>query len=158
MVINNEREITHPVLLCDDQGQLNKESIGWAKKPFVTSNLSGQFMRKKKWNYWCVFGQDAMFSATISNLDYAVVCFVYYLEYRTKTFYEKTFMIPFGLKCAMPSDVEGSVEVIHKDMGIFFIWNKNHVSLKVDCTDFGGESLRAEINIHYPEKLDTLNE
>ncbi len=157
MTSNNEREITEPVLLCDENGRLNKESIGWARKPLITSNLSGHYMRKKKWNYWCVFGKEVMFSATISHLDYAVVCFVYFLEYETNNFYEKTFLVPFGKNYTMPEEVQDSVEAIHKDMGLFFIWNKDHVTLKASSTDFGGEELKADIKINYPENLDTLN-
>lgn len=157
MTSNNEREITEPVLLCDKNGRLNKESIGWARKPLITSNLSGHYMRKKKWNYWYVLGRDAMFSATISHLDYAVVCFVYFLEYETNNFYEKTFLIPFGKNCTMPEEVQDSVEAMDKNMGLFFIWNNDHVTLKVSSTNFGGEELIANIKIHYPENLDTLN-
>lgn len=114
-------------------------------------------MRKKKWNYWCVFGKEAMFSATISHLDYAAVCFVYYLEYSTKKFHEKTIIIPFSKKVKMPEAVNDSVEAIHKDLGIFFVRNMDHVLLKVSSTDFGGENLHASIKIAYPEKMDTLN-
>jgi len=84
-----ERELTEYVKLCDARGQLNPKAIGYAKQPLVESNLSGNFMRKKKWNYWCVFGDEILFSATISHLDYATVCFVYFLNYETQRFYEK---------------------------------------------------------------------
>ena len=52
-----EREIFTTVELCDAKGQLNPEAIGFARKPLIISNLKGNFMRKKKWNYWCVFGE-----------------------------------------------------------------------------------------------------
>lgn len=154
---NKEKEITKPVFLCEIDGKLNNESIGWARQPLITSNLKGNYLRKKKWNYWCVFGQEAMFSATISHLDYAAVCFIYFLEYETKDFYEKTLIIPFGRKCHMPEDVQESVKVIYKDTGIFFISNEIETTLKVSSVDFGGRSLEANINISYPIDLDTLN-
>lgn len=157
MTGNREREITEPVFLCDKSGNLNDDSIGWARKPIITSNLSGHFMRKKKWNYWCVFGQEALFSATISHLDYAVVCFVYYLEYETKEFHEETFIIPFGKNLTMPEEVLASVSAMNKNTGIFFIWNNDYMNLKIHSTDFGGKELKADINIHYPKEMDTLN-
>lgn len=152
-----EKEITEPVNLCTPDGKLNKESIGWARRPIITSNLSKNFMRKKKWNYWCVFGEKALFSATISHIDYAAVCFIYFLEYETKDFYEKTFIIPFGNKCHMPEGVQETVQIMHKDTGMFFISNENETMLKISSLNFGGRQLEADIHISYPLDLDTLN-
>jgi len=156
-VMKKERELTSPTLLCDQHGKLNRESIGWSRKPLVTSNLTGHFLRKKKWNYWCVFGQDALFSATVSHLDYALVCFVYYLEYETKDYFEKTIIVPLKGNAIMPNTVTGNVEVIHKNDGIFFIWDGQNIHLKVSSKDFGGKTLKADIKIHCPETLDSLN-
>lgn len=154
---NIEREITKPIFLCDIKGKLNERSIGWARQPIITSNITGNYLRKKKWNYWCVFGEEALFSATISHLDYAAVCFIYFLEYETEDFYEKTFIIPFGKNCHMPEDVHETVDVIYKDTGLFFIADENETKLKVSSADFGGRTLEASINISHPIDLDTLN-
>ncbi|UTR08879.1 DUF2804 domain-containing protein [Evansella sp. LMS18] len=156
-LMKKEREITEPVKLCDENGNLNAASVGWSRRPLITSNLKGQFLRKKKWHYWCVNGQDALFSATISHLDYAAVCFVYYLDYKTKDFYEKTVLMPLGLKTNMPEEVLASAENLHKDMGIFFIWDGSDTHLKVSIPDFGGKPLKADIKVYYPENHDTLN-
>lgn len=152
-----EKEITTPVHLCNSDGKLNPDSIGWARRPIITSNITGSFTRKKKWNYWCVYGQKALFSATVSHLDYAAVCFVYFLEYETKRFIEKTIIIPFGINCQMPDEVQATAEAIHKDMNLFFISNENETLLKVSCPDFGGENLEVDIVITYPPNIDTLN-
>ena len=98
-----EKEIIQPTSLCDKKGNLNPEAIGFARTPIVDCNLTGHFMRKKKWNYWCVFGEEILFSATISHLDYAAVCFVYFLEYETQRYFEKTITIPLGAKAKMPT-------------------------------------------------------
>src|SRR5690625_222325 len=152
-----EKEITNPVLLCNSDGKLNPDSVGWARRPIITSNVTGSFTRKKKWNYWCVYGQDAMFSATISHLDYAAVCFVYYLEYETNQFFEKTITIPFGINCHLPNEVQATAEAIHKDMSLFFISNEKETLLKITCPDFDGENLEVDIAITYPPDIDTLN-
>ncbi|WP_416149000.1 DUF2804 domain-containing protein [Salipaludibacillus sp. HK11] len=156
-LLSSEREITSPVMLCDQKGKLNRDSIGWSRKPIVTSNLTRHFLRKKKWNYWCVFGQDAMFSATVSHLDYALVCFVYYLEYETNDYFEKTIIVPLKGGDIMPDTVSGSVEVIHKDNGLFFIYDGQSIHLKVSSKDFGGKSLKADIKIYCPDTLESLN-
>lgn len=152
-----EKEITSPVQLCLSDGTLNSDSVGWARKPIITSNVRGQFLRKKKWNYWCVYGRDALFSATISNLDYATVCFVYYLEYETKRFIEKTIILPLDFKTNMPEDVQKTVEVSHKDLHLSFIADERKTLLKISSHDFGGKYLAADITISYPEAIDSLN-
>ena len=113
-----EKEILQPTLLCDKKGNLNPEAIGFARTPIVDCNLSGHFMRKKKWNYWCVFGEDILFSATISHLDYAAVCFVYFLEYETQRYFEKTITIPLGTKVKMPTQVLETVNFANNEMTI----------------------------------------
>ncbi|MFA1819697.1 DUF2804 family protein [Virgibacillus oceani] len=110
-LVYQEKEITEHTFLCNRDGTLNKDSISWARNPIITSNLSGHFLRRKKWNYWCVFGREAMFSATNSHLDYAAVCFV---EYETKDYIEETIIIPLGRKCNMPEDIQESLGFIHK--------------------------------------------
>lgn len=53
--------------LCNNDGNLKHESIGFAKNLYISCNLKGKWMRKKKWNYWCITNKDCLFSATISN-------------------------------------------------------------------------------------------
>lgn len=151
-----EKEILSPVNLCDANGHLNPNAVGWARRPYIISNLKGHFMRKKKWHYWCVYGDDIMFSATISHLDYAVVCFVYYLEYKTKRFFEKTLIIPLS-QLKFPEKVQETIEVSKKGMHLSFISSEKETLIKVACSNFDHEDLAADLKITYPDKHDTLN-
>jgi len=152
-----EKEITMPVKLCLNDGTLNPNSVGWARKPIITSNVRGSFLRKKKWNYWCIYGREALFSATISNLDYGTVCFVYYLEYETKKYYEKTIIIPLDRKLKMPNEVQETVEVVDKRLNLSFISTEKETLLKVHSDNFDGEYLDAKIKVIYPNDIDSLN-
>lgn len=152
-----ERELTENVKLCDSKGQLNPEAIGYARKPLIECNLKGNFMRKKKWNYWCVFGDEIMFSATISHLDYATVCFVYFLNYETQRFYEKTIVIPFTRQMKLSEKVLDTCHFRHDDMAIQFAHSQNETHLTVNIEDFDGEPLHANLEIRHPEAYDSLN-
>lgn len=152
-----EREIHKKVELCDAKGQLNPEAIGFARKPLIVSNLKGNFMRKKKWNYWCVFGEEIMFSATISHLDYATVCFVYFLNYETQRFYEKTVVVPIPRKNGMADDSMDTCRFNHPDMDIEFLHDRKSTRINVQVDDFDGEKLSAELDITHPENHDSLN-
>ena len=152
-----EREITEPVLLCDKKGQLNPGAIGYARRPIIQSNLKGHFMRKKKWNYWCVFGEDLLFSATISHLDYAAVCFVYMLDYETQRFYEKQITLPIGRKIKMPEDVLGSVKFMNDRMSVQLVHLQGETHLSVTIPDFDSEVLHADLHIKHPAQDESLN-
>ncbi|MFF5994127.1 DUF2804 domain-containing protein [Lysinibacillus sp. KU-BSD001] len=152
-----EREILLPTLLCDKKGNLNPEAIGYARKPIIDCNLSGHFMRKKKWNYWCVYGEDILFSATISHLDYAAVCFVYFLEYETQRYVEKTIVIPLGTKVKMPTQVLETVSYGNSELHIRISYFNGDTHLSVTCPNFDGERLQAELTIHHPADDDSLN-
>ena len=152
-----EKEIIVPTMLCDKKGNLNPEAIGYARKPIIDCNLSGHFMRKKKWNYWCVYGEDILFSATISHLDYAAVCFVYFLEYETQRYFEKTVLIPLGTKVKMSTQVLETVSFANSELRIHMSHFDGDTHLSVICPDFDGEHLQAELTIHHPAADDSLN-
>lgn len=152
-----EREISTPVSLCDSKGNLNPAAIGFARQPIINSNLTGHFMRKKKWNYWCVYGEDILFSATISHLDYAAVCFVYFLDYETQRFFEKTITIPLGQRIHMPSQVLETVKFSNNDMSIQLLHMQRETHMTVTISDFDGELLHADLHIEHPEEDDSLN-
>ncbi|MGI2327823.1 DUF2804 domain-containing protein [Planococcus sp. YIM B11945] len=152
-----ERELTDPVMLCDAKGQLNPNAIGYARQPLIECNLRGNFLRKKKWNYWCVFGEEIMFSATISHLDYAAVCFVYFLNYETQRFYEKTVVLPFTRHIKLSNHVLDNSFFYHDEMSIQFDYSENKTHIKVLVDDFEGESLQADLGIVYPSAHETLN-
>ena len=152
-----EKEIVLPTALCDKKGNLNPEAIGFARQPIIDCNLSGHFMRKKKWNYWCVYGEEILFSATISHLDYAAVCFVYFLEYETQRYFEKTITIPLGAKVKMPSKVLETVSYKGNDMTIQLTYFNGVTHLTVISLDFDGEHLHAELTIEHPPNDESLN-
>ena len=152
-----EREIVQLTPLCDKKGNLNPEAIGFARKPIIDCNLSGHFMRKKKWNYWCVYGEDILFSATISHLDYAAVCFVYFLEYETHRYFEKTITIQLGTSLKMPTKVLETVKFANNEMSIQLTYFDGDTHLTVIAPDFDGDHLHAELTIHHPKDDDSLN-
>ncbi len=152
-----EREITEPVHLCDSNGRLRPESIGWARSPLIRCDLSHHFMRKKRWNYWCISNQDFLLSATISDLDYAGVVFLYYLDLRTMAFLEKTVVTPLGKGCRMSDEVNETVEFSSKDLTIAFLNNNGTVDMHINCEDFGGKNMSASLTIELPPGHETLN-
>lgn len=154
---HNETLLQAPVPLCDAKGQLNPLAIGYAAQPIISSNLSGNFMRKKKWNYWCVFGEEILFSATISHMDYAAVCFVYLYHYETERLIEKTVTIPLGRSIKMSDEVLESVYAESSDMRMHFLHAEGRTQIRVSVTDFDGDALEANLTIEHSPGQESLN-
>lgn len=152
-----EREITEKINMCTEKGELNPESIGWARAPLFNCNLSSRWSRKKKWNYWCTTGEDCLFSVTISNLDYAGMVFIYFLDFKTKQFIEKTIMTPFGKGCKMPDNVYESVSFKDSVIELSLLQEQNGTHIIASCKDFEGLSMEADILVNRPEGHETLN-
>lgn len=152
-----EKEINQALDLCDSTGNLQKESIGWSRNPVFNCNLSGHWLRKKKWNYWCITNDECLFSLTISNLDYVGMAFVYFLDIKTGKFIEKTFMTPFGKHCLMPNNVHEAIYFKHNGIELEFIEEENATHIVAKCNDFMGTLLKADFKVIYPEGHETLN-
>ncbi|KOP71706.1 DUF2804 domain-containing protein [Cytobacillus solani] len=153
------REITERVDMCDENGRLAENSIGWARQPLFNCNVSGRFLRKKKWNYWCVTSPEFLFSVTISHLDYAAVLFVYVLDLQSLSFQEQTAIVPFGFGCKMPEEVNASVKFEGKQMAISFEEKGDSTSIRVHCPHFSGRNkpLVAEVRVERPRGHESIN-
>ncbi|MBP1919208.1 DUF2804 domain-containing protein [Youngiibacter multivorans] len=152
-----EREIKKQVDLTRKNGSLNPKAIGWAREPHIRSAVTGSWLRKKKWNYWCIVSPEVLFSATVSNLDYIGMVFTYFLDRESQKFTEKTISKPFGKGCSMPDNVNETVEYYDDDNLVAFYRMRTYTKIDVKCMNFGGQVLDVELNITAPDEHETLN-
>ena len=152
-----EPELTEPVELCDHRGNLNPEAIGWSRQPLHFCNLKGHWPRKKSWNYWAIVSSTHLFSVTLSNIDYLGLPFIYLLDFKTKAFFEKTLLKPFGTGCHLSPEISGDVVYEDRAMSIAMVNNDGSTRLTVACPDFNGKPLQAEFLVHKPKGHETLN-
>jgi hypothetical protein len=152
-----ETEITQPVKLCVQHGILNPKAVGWSRFPLTDCNLSGHPLRKKSWNYWAVTTPDFLFSITISNVDYLGMVFAYFFDFKSKLFIEKTISPLFGRGCVMPAGVFTSVAYTDSKMTASFTTSPENTGILVECSDFGGMKLSANIQVRYPKAHQTMS-
>lgn len=154
----HETELSqNPTRLCDARGKLQREAIGWSRFPLHNCNLSGSWGRKKKWNYWCVTSPTHLFSATLSTLDYAGIAFVYLLDFESGEFHEKSVLIPLARGCVMPETVGEDILFERPDIRLAFTHSVSGVTLEVQCAEFAGHPLQANLQVQYPENHETLS-
>lgn len=153
----HEREITKTVDLCTPTGRLNREAVGWSRRPLHNCNLHRRFPRKKRWNYWCITTKDFLFSATLSDIDYLGLAFVYFLDFETGYFHEFTLSTLLGKGIDLPDTVAGSVEFNHQNMKLAFDQTTTGVKIRGTIPDFDGKVLRAWLDVCCSPEHETLN-
>jgi hypothetical protein len=153
----DEREIIAPVDLCSADGRLNPEAIGWSRRPLQRANLRGRPLRKKRWNYWAVTSPTHLFSATISNLDYAGVVFVYLADFAAGAVLEQTVVTPLGWGCALPETVAESAAFRSRRLSVDLAQAAGGVRLAVRAQRFAGRGLEAAFDVVYPPGHETLS-
>src|SRR6185295_2310387 len=79
----DEPELTRPVDLCDAQGRLNPDAVGWSRRPLVRANLRGPWLRRKRWNFWNWISPRFVFSVTLADIDYAAFCQMTFTDFET---------------------------------------------------------------------------
>lgn len=147
-----QREIYHCVNLCNKGGELNPESIGWGCFPFANCNLSHHAFRKKKWNYWAITSPEAVFSATIANVDYFGLVGVSLLDFESQKVTECGFATPLGIGCNMPQKADESVAYKMPGLKVSFIDEKGYTLIKLDSI-----SLKAVLKVFRTIGYETLN-
>jgi hypothetical protein len=155
--MTQERELTTPVNLCLPNGRLNPAAVGWSRQPLHTCNLNGRWPRKKRWNYWAVTTESHLFSATISNLDYAGLVFVYYADFTSGEFREVTSLLPLGRGCQLTDLVAADAVYSGKGLQVAMRQTEAGVTLAVELADFEGRPLSAKFQITTPPQHETLN-
>jgi hypothetical protein len=150
-----EPEITSPVALCGADGLLNRDAVGWSRRPLHTCNLPASLARKKKWNYWAITSDELLFSATIADVDRAQTAGVYLFERRSQRHVNTGVVVPAGT-IVMPEGVGGDIVIDHPRLRVALTDEGTGTRIRVDAPDFGGTPLRADILVERPAGHETL--
>ena len=153
----DEKELTAPVDLCLPNGRLNPQAVGWSRQPLQNCRLFGHPLRKKRWNYWCITSPSHLFSVTLSDVDYAGLPFVYFLDFATGEFIEKTIITPLGKDILLGEKVADDASYDGKGCAISIRKQGAGVQMLVEVADFGGKKLQAEFIITEPKNHESLN-
>lgn len=160
-----QNEITIKDKLLDDKGRL--QHAGYSRFPVLEYNPENvgvyplsflNRLRLKEWDYYGVTTRDFYFSATVSNIGYAGLAFVYFIDFHGKTMSEGTIIVPFGRGCRLPRDSEsGDIEFHHKRANLLFCKTGATRIIKVDWPGFdNGKGISAEIEIRQPPELESI--
>jgi hypothetical protein len=150
-------EIILPVQLCDAQGGLNPDAVGWGRHPVWDCNLRGRSLRKKQWDYWCIMGPDRLFSVCLANIDYAGLAMAYLLDYETRHMVDCGVGLPFLRQPAMPRGTYGDTLFQRGGTTAALHFERDAGTIRFATPKCEGKPLTAEFHIAYPAGLESLN-
>ena len=118
-----EREITEPVALTLATGRLNREAVGWTRRPLHTTDGVGRgrvgFGRNKRWEYWAVTTPTHVASVVVSDISYAAVPSVCVLDRRSGEQVSVDGIAPLARGTTLPGTLDaGASRARTKDLDI----------------------------------------
>jgi hypothetical protein len=153
-----EPELTAPVLQCTPDGRLNREAVGWSRRPLHRCNLSGHWPRKKKWDYWCVTTDTHLLSLTYAHVDYLGLVAAWALDYKTKQIVEHETVVPLGHGMALPETVGGGdMRFQGADLQAAILEEPGGTRLRANFRTGAGATLEADLLVAQPPDHETLN-
>lgn len=160
-----QHEIKSKGFLLNERGELT--TSGYARSLVLDYNPDNvrvypfkflNRLRLKEWDYYGVTTRKFFFSATVSNIGYIGLVFVYFIDFAAKEMIERTVVTPFGKGCALPKTSEsGDVFFRAKGVDISFLGQKERRIIRVDWEKFRGrEKISAELALHQPADMDSI--
>jgi hypothetical protein len=156
--IHNERELTEPSQLLDEDGNLVQ--VGWARQPLLDCNLERahfyrlrpfQRFRIKRWDYYGVTTPTHYYSFTLADLGYAGQAFAYVVDFEERTYHEETLTIPLARGIDLPrNSTAGTSRYESEKARLVFQVEPEARHIAVDWPGFGGQGLSADVRLDLP--------
>ena len=157
--VKPEREIQTWVDLATPEGRLAAEAVGWSRRPLHRTDLGAGWGCRKRWEYWAVLGEEAMFAVTLADLDYAGLAAVSLLEYDTWTITERALLTPLAAGLSMPqqfADPKAAVNFDALGLHVELCSHATHTQLRAEFGRGGGH-LIADLRVERPPTQQSLS-
>ena len=162
-----EHEVTKKGVLLDKKGHIIEE--GWARKPLWTYHrnaVKGGRLRIKEWDYYAIINQKKRYAitATISDLGYAALFAISYIDFNLKAVAQKDALafFPLGkIGLCESSQKDSEVSWANKHLRFAFIKRSEKRHLMFACPSLqlpnGNIGLDCEILLHQKKENESLN-
>ncbi len=151
-----EPEVTQPADLCEAGGHLNPAAVGWSRLPLIRANLSGHWLRKKRWNFWNWMSPRFVFSVTLADIDYAAFCAMTFTDFDTGQSIEARAPVWPG-SMPLPEHVEQTVRFQHRGLEYANVNDRGDMKVDFVGTTTTGESVVADFVVRRQPGHESLN-
>ena len=164
---NRNHQVTKQQNLLNKNGHIIEE--GWARHPvwnYDRSKIKACAFKKKEWDYYAITNQKQGWTVcgTISDLGYAALLSVSYIDYKLGNFAQADEMKFFTLgKLGLPasSGVDSSVQYIGKNIRLTFIKRGalRHIMIAAPSLKLpdGRLGLDLTVELYQPDQMESMN-
>ncbi|MFX1263026.1 MAG: DUF2804 domain-containing protein [Promethearchaeota archaeon] len=158
-----QHRITKPTDLLDESGHLVEP--GYATQllwRYDRSKIKAGWHRIKEWDYYYILNEDYGISFTMSDLGYAGLMAVVWLDFGkgTCTQEETLAILPRGRLNFPSTSSEGDVEYQDRKLKLGYYVEPGRRTIRVDCPEFthnlGEKGLTGELELHQDQDMDTM--
>jgi hypothetical protein len=158
-----QHEITKQQELLDDKGHLVEP--GYARRllwHYDRNKIKAGWHRIKEWDYYYILNEEYGITFTISDLGYAGLIAVVWLDFQEKDCiqYETLRMFTRGKMGFPSSSVEGNIKYQDKKLKLGYYVEQGKRIIRVDCPEFvskeGEKGLQGEIVLNQDPDRDTM--
>ncbi|MED1945770.1 MULTISPECIES: DUF2804 domain-containing protein [Brevibacillus] len=150
-----EKELTQPLSLCDQNGRLLPEAVGWSRYPLHDCQFSRHWLRRKKWNFWFITAPECAMSIAMVNLDYAGIVFVHFIDLTTGETADNAVTVPFGAGIRLGAAVDEPCHFASRKLSVSFLPKASGTSVEATAICPGDKHLSLNIVIDPP--AESLN-
>lgn len=147
-----EKELIKPISLCDQDGRLLPEAIGWSRHPLHECELKGHWLRRKKWNFWFITSPDIAISIAMVHLDYAGIVFLHFIDLHTGETADKAVTVPFAAGIQLGSTVEEPCQFMHRKLSVSFQPEKGGTKIDANAVLPGEKQLSVNASVELPNE------
>jgi len=155
-----QNEITEPSDLLDENGELIQK--GWARKlllKYDRSKIKAGWLRIKEWDYYAILNPDYGVTFTFSDLGYAGLIAVVWLDFKERNFIPDEIMVWFTKgHLNLPSSSEtGDIKFSEKGITLSFKKEEDSRILNFNFPNFdNGRGIEANLVLYQDPNMDTM--
>lgn len=143
--------------LCDAKGKLNMQTVGYSPIPHIDANVKRRLFRRKNWNHWIVYGEEAVLTFLIADFSHTVVGTVSFFDLETDRFLMEKVDVTFNRQMALGSHPTHASHFIHDGLSIECIREEGETHLVAKVASFDGEPFETNLRIEHPAQDESLN-
>lgn len=155
----HERELHEPVDLCTPDGTaLNRDALGWSRRPLHRANLHGRFGDNKRWDYWAILAGDVVISSVYADVDHIGLADVWWADLLTGESGGRAIITGPSSGIALPEQAgTAPLRVEHDGLSLEIVDDSVGTHLTAAWTEPDGRAGSLDVVVELPPGHESLN-
>jgi hypothetical protein len=146
-----------PIAIASHDGRLNRDAIGWARRPLFDPHLGPSVSRVHAFDYWCVMSRECALTVLLADVRFAGVALLSFHDFQARRPIERVHVRPFGLPCPMPSTPHGAMAVRGLGFELSLRPSGRDLHIEGHARTLVGKRITVDVVIEEPVGHETIN-